>query len=42
MGVKATQDITLVGKSSEAVLYLVRADYVTGEVLFVDGGARWA
>lgn len=27
---------------AEAVLYLVRADYVTGEVLFVDGGERWA
>ncbi|MFL7791842.1 MAG: SDR family NAD(P)-dependent oxidoreductase [Anaerolineae bacterium] len=27
---------------ADAVLYLVRADYVTGEVLFVDGGERWA
>jgi pteridine reductase len=27
---------------AEAVLYLIRADYVTGEVLFVDGGDRWA
>jgi NAD(P)-dependent dehydrogenase (short-subunit alcohol dehydrogenase family) len=27
---------------AEAVLYLVRADYVTGEVLFVDGGEHWA
>jgi pteridine reductase len=26
----------------DAVLYLVRADYVTGEVLVVDGGDRWA
>jgi pteridine reductase len=26
----------------DAVLYLIRADYVTGEVLFVDGGERWA
>ncbi|MBN1977312.1 MAG: SDR family oxidoreductase [Anaerolineae bacterium] len=26
---------------ADAVLYLVRADYVTGEVLFVDGGERW-
>lgn len=25
----------------DAVLYLVRADYVTGEALFVDGGERW-
>ncbi|MBN1815641.1 MAG: SDR family oxidoreductase, partial [Anaerolineae bacterium] len=25
----------------DAVLYLIRADYVTGEVLFVDGGDRW-
>jgi len=25
----------------DAVLYLIRADYVTGEVLFVDGGERW-
>jgi NAD(P)-dependent dehydrogenase (short-subunit alcohol dehydrogenase family) len=24
-----------------AVRYLIRADYVTGEVLFVDGGDRW-
>ena len=27
---------------ADAVLYLVRADYITGEVLFVDGGQRWA
>jgi pteridine reductase len=27
---------------ADAVLYLIRADYVTGEVLFVDGGERWA
>jgi len=27
---------------ADAVLYLVRADYVTGEILFVDGGERWA
>ncbi len=26
----------------DAVLYLVRSSYVTGEVLFVDGGQRWA
>lgn len=26
----------------DAVLFLVRADYVTGEPLFVDGGERWA
>jgi NAD(P)-dependent dehydrogenase (short-subunit alcohol dehydrogenase family) len=26
----------------DAVLYLVRSDYVTGEALFVDGGQRWA
>jgi len=26
----------------EAVLFLVRCDYVTGEALFVDGGERWA
>jgi pteridine reductase len=26
----------------DAVLYLVRADYVTGEVLVVDGGDRWS
>ncbi len=26
----------------EAVRYLVRAEYVTGEVLHVDGGERWA
>ncbi|MCX7854445.1 MAG: SDR family oxidoreductase [Anaerolineae bacterium] len=26
----------------EAVLFLLRADYITGEVLFVDGGERWA
>jgi pteridine reductase len=38
---------TLLGRWGEpqdvvdAVLYLVRADYVTGEVLFVDGGDRW-
>lgn len=25
----------------DAVLYLIHADYVTGEVLFVDGGDRW-
>jgi NAD(P)-dependent dehydrogenase (short-subunit alcohol dehydrogenase family) len=25
-----------------AVLYLIRSDYVTGEALFVDGGERWA
>jgi NAD(P)-dependent dehydrogenase (short-subunit alcohol dehydrogenase family) len=27
---------------ADAVLYLARSDYVTGEVLFVDGGERWA
>lgn len=27
---------------SDAVLYLVRADYVTGEVIIVDGGERYA
>jgi pteridine reductase len=26
----------------DAVLYLVRSSYVTGEALFVDGGERWA
>jgi NAD(P)-dependent dehydrogenase (short-subunit alcohol dehydrogenase family) len=26
----------------DAVLFLARADYVTGEALFVDGGERWA
>jgi len=26
----------------EAVLFLVRSNYVTGEALFVDGGERWA
>jgi NAD(P)-dependent dehydrogenase (short-subunit alcohol dehydrogenase family) len=26
----------------DAVLFLVRCDYVTGEALFVDGGERWA
>jgi NAD(P)-dependent dehydrogenase (short-subunit alcohol dehydrogenase family) len=26
----------------DAVLYMVCADYVTGEVLFVDGGDRWS
>ena len=26
---------------AEAVLYFVRAEYVTGEVLFVDGGERF-
>lgn len=26
----------------EAVLFLLRADYITGTVLFVDGGERWA
>ena len=26
----------------DAVLYLLRSDYVTGETLFVDGGERWA
>jgi NAD(P)-dependent dehydrogenase (short-subunit alcohol dehydrogenase family) len=26
---------------ADAVLYLVRAPYVTGEALFVDGGERW-
>jgi NAD(P)-dependent dehydrogenase (short-subunit alcohol dehydrogenase family) len=26
----------------DAVLYLASADYVTGEVLFVDGGEKWA
>ncbi len=26
----------------DAVLFLLRADYITGEVLFVDGGERWA
>ncbi len=39
---------TLLGRWGEpqdvvdAVLYLVRADYVTGEVLVVDGGDRWS
>ena len=27
---------------SDAILFLVRANYVTGEALFVDGGERWA
>ena len=27
---------------ADAILFLVRADYVTGEALFVDGGERWA
>jgi NAD(P)-dependent dehydrogenase (short-subunit alcohol dehydrogenase family) len=27
---------------ADAVLYLVRSQYVTGEALFVDGGERWA
>jgi NAD(P)-dependent dehydrogenase (short-subunit alcohol dehydrogenase family) len=26
----------------EAMLYLISADFVTGEMLFVDGGERWA
>jgi NAD(P)-dependent dehydrogenase (short-subunit alcohol dehydrogenase family) len=26
----------------EAVLFLVRSEYITGEALFVDGGERWA
>jgi pteridine reductase len=26
----------------DAVLFLVRSDYATGEALFVDGGERWA
>ena len=26
----------------DAVLFLVRSDYITGEALFVDGGQRWA
>jgi NAD(P)-dependent dehydrogenase (short-subunit alcohol dehydrogenase family) len=26
----------------EAVLFLVRSDFITGEALFVDGGERWA
>ncbi len=26
----------------EAVLFLLRSDYITGEALFVDGGERWA
>ncbi len=26
----------------EAVLFLIRSNYVTGEALFVDGGERWA
>lgn len=26
----------------EAVMFLLRAEYVTGEMLFVDGGERWA
>jgi NAD(P)-dependent dehydrogenase (short-subunit alcohol dehydrogenase family) len=26
----------------DAVLFLVRSDYVTGEALFMDGGERWA
>jgi 3-oxoacyl-[acyl-carrier protein] reductase/pteridine reductase len=26
----------------DAVLFLVRSDYVTAEALFVDGGSRWA
>lgn len=27
---------------ADALLFLLRADYITGEVLFVDGGERWA
>ncbi|MCS7282585.1 MAG: SDR family oxidoreductase [Anaerolineae bacterium] len=27
---------------ADAVLFLLHADYITGEVLFVDGGERWA
>ncbi len=30
------------GDVAEAVLFLARSDYVTGEALFVDGGERWA
>ncbi|MBN1956342.1 MAG: SDR family oxidoreductase [Anaerolineae bacterium] len=30
------------GDVAAAVQFLVRADYVTGEALFVDGGERWA
>jgi pteridine reductase len=30
------------GDVVDAVLYLVRAEYVTGEALFVDGGEQWA
>jgi NAD(P)-dependent dehydrogenase (short-subunit alcohol dehydrogenase family) len=30
------------GDVVDAVLYLVRAGYVSGEALFVDGGERWA
>jgi NAD(P)-dependent dehydrogenase (short-subunit alcohol dehydrogenase family) len=26
----------------EGLLYLLRSDYVTGEMLFIDGGERWA
>jgi NAD(P)-dependent dehydrogenase (short-subunit alcohol dehydrogenase family) len=29
------------GDVVQAVLYLIRSDYVTGEALFVDGGERW-
>jgi len=27
---------------AEAVLFLIRVDYITGEVIWVDGGERWA
>jgi len=27
---------------AQAVLFLARSDYITGEALFVDGGERWA
>lgn len=39
---------TLMGRWGEpqdvvdAVLYLARAEYITGELIFVDGGERWA
>ena len=42
-----TADKTLLGRwgtpedVAEAVLYFVRADYVTGDILFIDGGERF-
>ena len=41
-GLEISTSSTALQALSDAVLYLVRADYVTGEVLFVDGGERWA